>query len=159
MAADIFSNVGILILVLAGGWLLQLWLSLAQSKRFHRLVMRLRKEGDRTSVGVSGSKWAFRVYAVLVVTKNRTVARAQRFTGLTVFARAKPEPSVHGLPLDRFLDDRPTEGIPPRLWKAFQHAAQFIREADERENNPDSIVVREASSMPNGYSLNGYKRD
>ncbi len=140
--------------------MLQLWLSFTQSRRFHRHVMSLRRKGGVVSVGVTGTKWSFRVYAVLVMDENRTVTVAQKLSGLTVFARPKPEPSLRGLPLHRFFEDEPVKGIRPKLWKAFQNAAQFIREADGRASEEDdaSIVVEQASSMPQGYAFKENKR-
>ena len=159
MLNDIFGNAGWAITILVGLWMLQLWLSFAQSRRFHRHVMSLRRKGCVVSVGLTGTRWTLRVYAVLVVDKDHTVTMAQTLSGLTVFAQPKREPSLKGLPLHRFFEDEPVKGIRPRHWKAFRNAAQLIREADGCTSEKDyaSIVVEQASSMPNGYAFNENK--
>jgi len=121
--------------------------------------MRLKKDGDRTSVGVAGNSWSRRVYAVLVVDEKRNVVHARRLSGFTVFATPEPVPALQGLPLSRFFEEEPTAGMKPKMWEAFRNAASFIKKADEAggEEESDSIVVEQASSMPSGYSVDRRK--
>lgn len=149
-----------LVVALAGVWALQLVLSLFQSKRFHRKVFQLRKQGDKASVGMAGSNWKRKVYAVLVVDRDRNSVHAYKLAGFTVFADLEPVPELVKLPLERFEQDEPPEGVSRKVWTAFQHAAGFIRSADENAAQPesDSAIVVEQDSLPTGYSLNDTKQ-
>jgi DNA-binding transcriptional regulator of glucitol operon len=153
-------NIGWLLLALAGVWALQLVLSLYQSKRFHRRVFELRKEGDKASVGMAGSNWKRKVYAVLVVDEDRETVHAHKLAGFTVFADLEPVPELVGLPMARFEKDEPVSGVTRKVWTAFQNAAGYIRDADEKAEQPesDSAVVVENQSMPTGYSLSDSKQ-
>lgn len=148
-----------LVVALAGVWALQLVLSLFQSKRFHRKVFQLRKQGDKASVGMAGSNWKRKVYAVLVVDKERNSVYTYKLAGFTVFADLEPVPELVKLPLERFEQDEPPTGVSRKIWTAFQHAAGFIRSADEAAAQPesDSAIVHEKDSLPTGYSLNDTK--
>ena len=145
-----------LVVVLAGVWALQLVLSLFQSKRFHRKVFQLRKQGDKASVGMAGSNWKRKVYAVLVVDQERQTVHAYKLAGFTVFADLEPVQELIKLPLERFEQDEPPAGVSRKVWTAFQHAAGFVRSADEAAEQPesDSAIVTEKDTLPSGYSLN-----
>lgn len=123
-----------LFLAVALVWILQLALSLLQTRRFHKRVFQLRKEGNQTSVGMSGSTWRRKVYAVLVVDENRTIIRAEKLSGFTVFANLKPVPELGGKPMSVLDEDTPIVGINEKLWKAFQNAAGFIKNKDAKSD-------------------------
>ena len=125
-------NIRILFLALAFVWMLQLVLSLLQTKRFHKEVAELRKTGAMTSVGVSGRNWTLKVYGVLVVDQARTIVRAQRLSGFTVFAGLKDVPTLVGTRLERLEQQTPVAGVSKKLWAAFQNAAGFINRHDQR---------------------------
>jgi DNA-binding transcriptional regulator of glucitol operon len=152
-------NIGWLLLALAAVWALQLVLSLFQSKRFHRKVFELRKEGDKASVGMAGTNWKRKVYAVLVVDEDRETVHAHKLDGFTVFANLEPVPELVGLPMARLEKSEPVSGVTRKVWTAFQNAAGYIRDADEKAAEPesDSAIVVENQSMPTGYSLSGSK--
>jgi len=154
-------NVGWLVLALAAVWALQLVLSLYQSKRFHRKVFELRKQGDKASVGMTGTNWKRKVYAVVVVDENRETIHAYKLDGFTVFANLEPVPELVGIPLSRFEQDQPVSGVTRKVWTAFQNAAGYIRDADEQAAKPesDSAVVVENESLPTGYSLSDSKQE
>jgi DNA-binding transcriptional regulator of glucitol operon len=123
-----------LFLAVALVWILQLALSLLQTRRFHKRVFELRKEGNQTSVGMSGSTWRRKVYAVLVVDENRTIIRGEKLSGFTVFANLKPVPELGGKPMSVLDEDTPVAGINEKLWKAFQNAAGFIKNKDAKSD-------------------------
>lgn len=124
-----------LFLAVALVWILQLALSLLQTRRFHKRVFQLRKEGSETSVGMSGSTWKRKVYGVLVVDEDRTILRAEKLSGLTVFANLQPVPELGGKPMSVLDQDTPIPGINEKLWKAFQNAAGFIKTKDSRSSD------------------------
>jgi DNA-binding transcriptional regulator of glucitol operon len=86
-------------------WMLQLILSLLQTKRFHQQVANLRKLGPATAVGQSGRNWTLKKYGVMVCDEERNVVKAQSLTGITVFSNLKDVPELTGLPLERFNDE------------------------------------------------------
>ncbi len=126
------ANYGWLILCIALLWLLQLLLSLIQTKKFHKSYSELRKKGDISSIGMAGSNWKLKVYAILVVDSERIIINAEKLSGITVFARMKSVESLVGQPLsilDQFSD---TFGINKKLWSAFEKAAEYIRVHDRK---------------------------
>ena len=129
-----FNSFGAVFVVLAFAWVLQLILSLLQTKRFHKRIAELKRDGHMTSVGMAGSNWKRKVYSVLVVDEERNIVRAEKMSGFTVFADLKPVEGLNGMSLSR-LKDPPPEGIKPKLWEAFRSAAGFIerKDAEERE--------------------------
>jgi DNA-binding transcriptional regulator of glucitol operon len=155
------ANIGWLLLALAAVWALQLVLSLYQSKRFHRTVFELRKEGDKASVGMTGSNWKRKVYAVVVVDEDRETVHAYKLDGFTVFANLEPVPELVGLPLARFEKSEPVSGVTRKVWTAFQNAAGYIRDADAKAAEPesDSAIVVENETLPTGYSVGDSKQE
>ncbi len=119
-----------LFLAVAFVWILQLALSLLQTRRFHRRVAELRREGSATSVGMAGSNWKSKAYGVLVVDENRNIIRAEKLSGFTVFANLQPVPELSGKPMTVLDDETPVDGIKQKLWTAFQNAAGYIRKRD-----------------------------
>ncbi len=124
-----------LFLAIALVWILQLALSLLQTRRFHKRVFQLRKEGNQTSVGMSGSTWKQKVYGVLVINQDRTILRAEKLSGFTVFANLRPVPELGGKPMSVLDRDEPLPGINEKVWKAFQNAAGFIKNKDSRSGD------------------------
>lgn len=124
----------ILIIGLAVAWLLQLGLSYWQMRRFYRRIADLRREG-RVSIGLEGSAWRRRQYAVLVVDKEtHRIITAEQLSGWTVLASLQPVPGLAGLHLDDlFRDDVETPVAKnKKLWLALRNAAQHIKDAEAR---------------------------
>lgn len=130
------NPIGSLFIVLALAWVLQLGLSLLQTRRFHRRVAELKRGGNVTSVGMAGSNWKRKIYGVLVVDEERNVVRAERMSGFTVFANLKPVDALSGMTLRR-LEGEPPAGVSNKMWAAFQNAAGFIRKRDEEDDDSD----------------------
>ena len=126
-------NTRILFPAVAFVWMLQLILSLLQTRRFHREVAELRRGGAVTSVGMSGRNWTLKKYSVLVVDDKRTIQSAHRLTGITVFAGLKEVPELAGMSLSVLKSETPIPGISGKLWAAFQNASEFIAGYDRRE--------------------------
>ena len=125
-------NVRILFPAIAFVWMLQLVLSLLQTRRFYRKVAALRKLGGITSVGVSGSNWTLKNYGVLVVDDTRTITHAQRLSGITVFAGPRDVPELVGKRLSVLHERTALPGVGTKLWAAFQNAAEFLTRHDQR---------------------------
>ena len=149
----------LLFLAIAFVWMLQLILSLFQTKRFHRQVADMRKIGPATAVGVSGKNWTLKKYGVLVCDDDRTVIKAAKLTGMTVFASLQEVPELQGLSLERFTDARPAGGIKPKLWGAFMNSAEFIMRYDRKtaEQKAEDDLVEE--DRPDESSLAGEATD
>lgn len=119
-------------LALGLGWILQLILSGFQTKAFHQTVLRLKRPGCKTAVGLAGSNLKGKEYVVIVVDGSRTIVEARRLRGFTVAARLKPAPELEGLSLDDLDGERPG-GIRAKTWAALNHAAGFIERSMEEE--------------------------
>lgn len=127
----------VIVIVLAGAWLVQIVLSSLQMKRFHASTQRLRKTGSRLSIGLAGSTYRRKVYTAVVVDDNQIVTGAGRLGGITVVAGMRELPEIVGLHLDRVGKGQPPEGIDSKTWASLDHAADFIRKqiAKERAAN------------------------
>ncbi len=121
--------IGAIFIVLAFVWILQLLLSILQTQRFNKRVAELRREGCVTSVGLAGSNWKRKVFAVLVVDARRMIVSAEQLSGFTVFAKLRPVPGVLGLPM-QCLDGEPLEGISKKTWQAMNNAAEYVKKKD-----------------------------
>jgi DNA-binding transcriptional regulator of glucitol operon len=127
-----------LILGLAIAWFLQLFLSTRQLRHFYARFNELRKAG-RCAIGMEGSVYRRRVYAVLVVDDNDKVTHAEQLSGWTVFAKLRPVQPLVGNRLDEVADGQ-IEGVPSKIGRAFQKAAADILAADEKEEASASTV-------------------
>ena len=120
-----------LILGLAAAWFLQLFLSTHQLRRFYTRFGELRKAG-RCAIGMEGSIYRRRVYAVLVADDEDKVTHAEQLSGWTVFAKLRPVELLVGHSLVEITDGQ-IEGVPPKIRRAFQRAAADILAADGKE--------------------------
>lgn len=118
----------VIIVGLALGWAVQYGLAFWQMRRFYRRVAELRREG-LVSIGVAGSSWRRRQYAVLVVDASQHIVRAAQLSGWTIFAALKPVEGLDGLPLSALFDN--DAGLPakPKLLLALRNAASYIKNA------------------------------
>jgi DNA-binding transcriptional regulator of glucitol operon len=116
---------------LAGAWLLQLFLSYFQLRRFYARVSSLRKTGNLVSIGVAGSAWKRRQYAILVVDPQTDVIRqTEQLSGWTVLASLKPLHGLEGMTLQDLLDEEKPlpKHINRKLALALRDAAKHIEE-------------------------------
>lgn len=127
------SQLAFFALVLGFVWLLQLMLSLLQTRRFYRRFSELRQGSYASAIGMAGTTWKRKEYAILVVDSDHRVMRAQRLGGITVFATPKPLPALEGVALDRFSGAEAVDGVSAKTWAALQNAAQYIRDHIERK--------------------------
>jgi DNA-binding transcriptional regulator of glucitol operon len=136
-------NMTAIILLLVAAWIAQLALALWQTRRYLRRVATLRKDG-KTSVGMAGSAWRTRTYAVLVVDDESKIIHAEQFSGWTVFATLKPVPDLVGHTLTEILEGEPEIfGIKKKMFLAFQNSAsEFIKS--------DKVAEVEDISIPGG---------
>lgn len=121
-----------IILSLAAAWLIQYFMSYWQLRRFYRRIGQLRREGNLVSVGVSGSAWRLRQYAVLAVDPSTLrVVCAEQLSGWTVFATLKPIRGLEGWLVQDLIDDK--AALPPsigrKLADAVRNAAQHVLDA------------------------------
>lgn len=116
-----------LLLVLVGAWLLQIFMSSWQMRRFHRRSQEMRRTGTNMAVGLTGTTYRRKTYAVLVTDLYQQVTAAGWLSGFTVFADMKELPQLEGMHLDEIGRSEPPDGISPKTWNALDHAAGFIR--------------------------------
>lgn len=124
-------NMTAIILLLVAAWIAQLALALWQTRRYLRRVSTLRKDG-KTSVGMAGSAWRKRVYAVLVAEDEGKIIHAEEFSGWTVFATLKPVPDLVGQTVKEIVEGKPeTFGINKKIFLAFQNSASELINSDK----------------------------
>ena len=124
---------GWLFLIVGFLWLIQLILSLFQTKRFYKKYYELKKEGDTSSIGMAGSNWKRKVYAVLVVNKEREIIHACKLSGFTVFANLKKVEGLKGQKLSALKDNPEKLNLNKKVLEAFQNSADFIFKHDIKE--------------------------
>ncbi len=75
-----------------------------QLRRFYKRVAQLHRLGS-VWIGVEGSAWRRRTYAILVVDKKGRVAKVEQLSGWTVWASPKPVPGLEAITLDTLMND------------------------------------------------------
>lgn len=80
------------------------------------------------SIGVSGSAWRRRQYAVLVVDRNQRIVHVEQLSGWTVMADLRPVQGLNGRPMSDLLEEGLALPVPDKLLRALQNAAGYIRD-------------------------------
>lgn len=122
------------VLLLAGAWLLQIYLSSQQMRRFHSKSQQLRRMGTHMAIGLAGTTYRKKVYTALVTDADDLVVAAEELGGWTVFAGSKPVPQAVGMSLARVGRGDPPDGVSPKTWASLDHAAGFIRNKLAKES-------------------------
>ncbi len=149
------STTALLILGLGIAWCLQLFLSLWQMRNFYGRVTALRKQyGGITSIGLEGSSWKRRQYAVLVIDENKRILAAEQLSGWTIFASLKPVEGLTGRTLAELCDDNVTLPISnnKKLLLAFRNAAKHYETAQENAKARELEKGAEDESAPTNSS-------
>jgi glucitol operon activator protein len=131
------SQTVFIVVALAAAWLLQIWMSTQQMRRFNERTQRMRRLGTHTAVGMSGNTYRRKTYAALAVDAAGVVTAAEQLSGFTVFARPRPVESVNGIHIDEVGRGEPPAGVTAKEWAAFDHAAEFIRKKLAKEAAED----------------------
>ena len=96
-------------------------------RRFYKRIAVLRRDG-LVSVGMSGSSWRRKQYAVLVVDKAEKIVHVEQLSGWTVLATLKPVPGLVGQPMSNLFDDDLALPVSDKLLLALRNAASFIKD-------------------------------
>ena len=110
-----------IILTLAAGWMLQVWLVGQQTRNFYNRMKELRKDG-RASIGLAGNIYKGRIYTVLVLDEEDRIIHAEKLSGITVFAKLKPVPELIGVTLEDLMDENREFDLTKKTMQAFRHA-------------------------------------
>jgi glucitol operon activator protein len=113
---------------LAVAWALQYALAFWQMRRFYRRVAEFRRHGQ-VSIGVAGSSWRGRQYAVLVVDASHRIVQVAQLSGWTIFATLKPVAGLDGRPMSELFDDGANLPVNKKLLLALRSAASFVKDA------------------------------
>ena len=136
----------LIILGLSVAWMIQYVLTFFQMKRYYRRIAELRRLG-KVSIGVAGSTWRRRQYAVLVVDANQRIVHVEELSGWTVFAGLKPVTGLDGRPMSDLDDDELELPVSEKLLLALRNAASYIKNSANRQGN--AVTVDEGQL---GYS-------
>ncbi|MCL4395804.1 MAG: transcriptional regulator GutM [Chloroflexi bacterium] len=126
------STATTVIVSLAAAWIIQYYFAWWQMRRFYKRIADLRRTG-LVSVGMSGSTWRRKQYAVLVVDKDHTITHVEELSGWTVMASLKPVAGLDGRPMSDLWDDDADLPVPPKLLLALKNAAAYIKDKTIRE--------------------------
>ena len=110
-------------------WILQLFLSIGQMRRFYRRVGELKRVG-RTAIGVGGGTYRGRAYAVVVADPRGHVLTVEIMSGISVFARLRPLPELQGWNLQA-LCQSPPESLNKKQRAALCQAATKIQQGGD----------------------------
>lgn len=138
-----FENGWVLIVGLALTWFLQLGLTGWQMRRYYGRIAALRREGT-VWVGLAGSAWRRRVYAVVVVGADQRVVRVEQLSGWTVLAKLKEVPGLAGRSIDDLADDNVSLPVSNKLRAALKNAVELMRAHELKQKQK-----AEASTDPN----------
>ena len=137
-----FETATFIILALAIGWMIQYGFAYFQLRRFYRRISVLRKDGI-VSIGLAGSAWRGRQYAVLVVDKEHRIQHAEQLSGWTILAELKPIEGLTGRPLSDLLDDSVELPVTPKQLLALRNAVGYIEAMEERKREKEKEKEQE----------------
>ena len=126
------ENTWVLVVGLALTWFLQLYLTSLQMRRYYGRIAALRREGQ-VWVGLAGSAWRRRTYAVMVVGPDRRVQRVEQLSGWTVLAKLKDVPGVAGYTVEEIADDSVALPVPKKLRDALKHAVSLMHAHEQKQ--------------------------
>jgi DNA-binding transcriptional regulator of glucitol operon len=132
-------GIGWLFLLVGVLWLLQLVLAYQQAQRFMARTRALRRLG-RVSIGASPRRVRGRAYVVVAVGPDDRVTAAEALRGVTVFANARPVPSLVGLRAADLAAGVEVPELAPRVQVAARSAAEAL--------HPDQAVPQGAAPGP-----------
>lgn len=128
---DFFGeNIATIALLLLIMWGLQFAMAYFQMRRFYARLKVVRKAGI-TAVGMAGSQYRGRAYAILTVDKNKNVIHAEKMSGWSNFSGLRPVPELVGMNLGEILDPEKPLSVPTKLAEAFRNAAAYIQNASQ----------------------------
>jgi DNA-binding transcriptional regulator of glucitol operon len=114
------------VLLLVFMWTAQYAASFWQMRRYYKRLSELRREGF-VWVGLAGSAWRRRQYAVLVVSPDQRIVRAEQLSGWTVLATLKPVAGLAGRPVSDLVDDSLQLPVSPKLLLALRDAVKHMQ--------------------------------
>jgi len=141
-------NMSYLVLGLGFAWAIQYVLSFYQLRRFYNRIYQLRRQHQGiAAIGMAGSAWRRRQYAVLVVDENDRILAAEQLSGWTIFANLKPVKGLVGLPSEALFDDQAVLSISKKkkLLLAFRNAAEHLNDA--KQDASDSKEPQEEGAV------------
>src|SRR5690606_946384 len=116
-----------LLIVLVGAWLLQIFMSNMQMRRFHRRSQEMRRTGTDMAVGLAGTNYRRKTYAVLVTDLHQRVTAAGYLSGFTVFADMKELPQIKEIHLNQVGKSELPQVVSHKTCKEMDHADGSIR--------------------------------
>ena len=140
----------LIVLSLAVAWFIQYCLAFFQLRRFYRRVSELRRTGI-VSIGMEGSAWRRRVYAVLVIDKDHQIKHVEQLSGWTFLATLQPLPGLEGHPMSDLFDDSLALPVNRKQLLALRNAAGYILDAEERKKEKQK--AQEEQSQEHGDAL------
>jgi DNA-binding transcriptional regulator of glucitol operon len=120
------------VLCFALAWIIQYSLTYFQMQRFYKRLAFLRHDGQ-VWIGMAGSAWKRRQYAVLVVDPENHIIHAEQLSGWTILACLKPVSGLTGRPLSDLFDDSIQLPVSKKLLLALRNSAKYILDAAEKK--------------------------
>jgi glucitol operon activator protein len=115
-----------LIGAIAGGMVVQMFLTIKQTNAFTKSVRDLRKQGT-VSIGGGGKRYrGGKAFVAIAADDNGRVTKAVSMSGWTTFARPTELHHVQGLRLTQLRSDEPIPLIGSRERSALQNAAETL---------------------------------
>ena len=149
------TNLSWIFIALAIAWMVQLYLSYFQMRRFYGRVSELRKSyrDSLVSIGLAGTTWKRRQYAVLVIDKNnKRILTVEELSGWTVLAKLQPVKGMTGYTIDDLFDDTKEFPVPEKLLLATRSAAEQIIKAEKDAAEKTKESARELELEENAAS-------
>jgi len=128
---------------LALAWLIQYYFSFRQMRRFYSRISSLRKEKKGiSSIGMAGSAWKRRIYAVIIFDPANHILAVEKLSGWTIFANLKPVDGLVGVALEDLFLKEAELSVPynKKLFAAIQDAAKHVLEMQQRKKLEQSQI-------------------
>lgn len=142
-----FATGAAVVLCFVLAWILQYSFTYYQMQRFYKRLAVLRRDGP-VWIGMEGSAWRRRQYAVLVVNDKNHILHAEQLSGWTVLASLKPIPGLVGRPLDDLFDAQIELPVSKKLLLALRNAAKHIQEAADNKGTEASQKKMKSNILP-----------
>lgn len=139
------STAAVVVLGLGCMWLLQYAFTFWQMRRYNKRLSELRKGGS-VWVGLNGSAWKGRQYAVVVVDKENRIARVEQLSGWTVLAALKPVPGLEGRPVSDLTDDHIELPVSNKLLLALRDAVKHMEAYAKKQAEKAAAAKAEAEA-------------
>lgn len=131
---------GVVVLLFAGLWILQIVLTQLQSRHYYQQLREMQRQPSGfLGVGVNKRRFGTGAVVILVTDTEGVVTQCRRMSGVSVFSRFQPWQELIGQSIDR-LYERAMQAPKHPAQTAVRMAIEQIRSAQARQQQQLEIL-------------------